>query len=87
MARSKNVAFTAGYTYDGVSANLSVTQTYGVTTTLPANSNKASRLAARADVTVAKCRVEVYYGTTVTQRFDILRTRAYRNITNYVSYR
>lgn len=87
MARSKNVSFTAGYTYDGVSANLSVSQTYGVTTTLPANSKKSSRLAAKADVTVAKCRVEAYYGNTVTKRFDILRTKSFKNITNYVSYR
>jgi len=87
LARSKNVSFTTGYSYDGISANLSVSQTYGVTTTLPANSKKSSRLAAKADVTVAKCRVEAYYGNTVTKRFDVLRTRSYKNITNYVSYR
>lgn len=87
MASSKNVSFTAEYTCDGISANLSFSQTYGLTTTLPANSKKSSRLAAKADVTVAKCRVEAYYGNTVTKRFDILRTKSFKNISNYVSYR
>ncbi|MFS7388003.1 hypothetical protein AB6884_00695 [Carnobacterium maltaromaticum] len=87
ITKNKNVTFSTGYTYDGVSANLTVSQSYGVAITLPANSSKASRLAAKGDVTISKYRVEAYYGNTVTKTFYILRTSPAKNITNYVSYR
>lgn len=87
LSTSKNISFTTGYTYDGLSTNLTVSRSNGVSINLPANRRRSSRLAGRADVTVAKVEVEYYNGVTVLRRFNLLRTRSVRNFTNYVSYR
>nr|KAF1298787.1 hypothetical protein BAU18_05955 [Enterococcus diestrammenae] len=87
ISRGKSLSFSTGYTYDGVSATLSVSNSYGVSVTLPANSKKASRLAAKADVKVSKYKMELYNGITVLQTFYVLRTSSVKNITNYVKYR
>lgn len=87
ISRGKNFSFSTGYTYDGVSANLSVAQSYGVAITLPAESSRSSKLAGKADLTISKYKIEAYYGTTVTQTFYVLRTGSVSNFTNYVGYR
>lgn len=87
ISKGKSLSFSAGYTYDGTSATLSVTNSYGVAVTLPANSKKSSRLAAKADVTVGRYKVELYNGNTVLKTFYTLRTSKVKDVTNYVHYR
>jgi hypothetical protein len=87
ISRNRSISFTASYSYDGVTSSITTQITNGVAVNLPADARKSSRLAARADVTVAKIQMEFYYGTTVTNRINVLRTKSVRNITNYVAYR
>lgn len=86
ISRGKNLSFSTGYTYSGTSTTLTVSNSYGVAVTLPANSKKASRLAAKADIPVARYKVELYNGATVLQTFYTLRTTKVKNVTNYVHY-
>jgi len=87
LSKGKNVTFTTGYTYEGVSASLTISQSYGVSINIPANSSRSNRLAAKGDVTISKYKVEAYYGNTVTKTFYVLRSSKPSNITNYVQYR
>lgn len=87
LDRGRQATFTTGYTYDGFSATLALTQSYGVTIRIPANSTRASRLGARGDVTLYKRKMEAYYGTTVISTFYSMSLTNQTNITNLVVYR
>lgn len=78
IPRNKSLKFSVGATYGGVKINLSFGKTYGVNTTIKANSKKYSRLAGYQDVTLTK-KQRIYYqaGTKIkTVNFVTKKTHA-----------
>lgn len=75
---NRSLKFSVGATYGGVNINLSFGKTYGVNTTIKANSKKYSRLAGYQDVTLTK-KQRIYYqaGTKIkTVNFVTKKTHA-----------
>lgn len=75
---NRSLKFSVGATYSGVNINLSFGKTYGVNTTIKANSKKYSRLAGYQDVTLTK-KQRIYYqaGTKIkTVNFVTKKTHA-----------
>lgn len=81
------VSFTAGYTYEGVSANLTISTSYSITRTLPADPTRRNRLAATGDVNLVYNKIEFYYGAgTVVDTVETITTSGVSNVTHYVQY-
>ena len=83
----QSVSFTAGYTYEGVSANLTISTSYSITRTLPADPTRRNRLAATGDVNLVYNKIEFYYGAgTVVDTVETITTSGVSNVTHYVQY-
>jgi hypothetical protein len=89
ITAGRSMSFSASYSLGGTTANLTVSTTRSVATTIPANASRRSRLGATADVVVARVRIDYYIGaiqTGIIRSDTVLRTISTSNITHGVYY-